>query len=495
MSGIASIQGDDVTVADGTEENYVVPFYGYFADVINNVYGQMIYPAADLKSLVGKDITAIKFYSSTGIKFSGAKFDVTIGTTSLDEFSGTQRVAIPDGVTASVTPAKDAPEIEITFSEPFRYLGGNLIVDTYGTMRGTCDPDKGDTKYYGVNQTTNTAIHSKAGDYGAAGYAQFLPKITFSVSVPAVTDIATLKELCLNGEANKKYTIKEPLRAAYKNGNTVWFKDEVEKTIELKNETLTVIGGAVAFDEPGDEMNYWIDDVRSKDFDQSNWIEVVFPENLFSGELLHPGTDLDTDHPYVKVKNLTGIFTKENGRPRLEVLMAVASEDVTETEPYEPNQYIPANFYGSQQGYFFSKPKAQEYAKVVDAQWNGEKMVMGTNDAEFIGSFTIKPVEGLKKDYYYTFHGIISKNIAGGQSYSAPRLQAEGDDYDMETIDLAGQDGSTVTAISTIGINGNVKSVKYVNVAGVVSDRPFEGVNIVVTEYTDGSRTTVKMVR
>ena len=52
------------------------------------------------------------------------------------------------------------------------------------------------------------------------------------------------------------------------------------------------------------------------------------------------------------------------------------------------------------------------------------------------------------------------------------------------------------TAINTVGAgNGEVKSVKYVNVAGVVSDIPFEGVNIVVTEYTDGSRTATKMLK
>ncbi len=39
-----------------------------------------------------------------------------------------------------------------------------------------------------------------------------------------------------------------------------------------------------------------------------------------------------------------------------------------------------------------------------------------------------------------------------------------------------------------------VKSVKYVNVAGIVSDRPFQGVNIVVTEYTDGTSTTSKVI-
>ena len=45
-------------------------------------------------------------------------------------------------------------------------------------------------------------------------------------------------------------------------------------------------------------------------------------------------------------------------------------------------------------------------------------------------------------------------------------------------------------------VNGKaVKSVKYVTVAGMVSDKPFSGVNIVVTEYTDGSRSTTKMLR
>ena len=54
---------------------------------------------------------------------------------------------------------------------------------------------------------------------------------------------------------------------------------------------------------------------------------------------------------------------------------------------------------------------------------------------------------------------------------------------------------SIVTAINGVTVNGEVKRVKYINVAGMVSDRPFQGVNIVVTEYTDGSRTTSKMLK
>ena len=33
------------------------------------------------------------------------------------------------------------------------------------------------------------------------------------------------------------------------------------------------------------------------------------------------------------------------------------------------------------------------------------------------------------------------------------------------------------------------------NLAGIESDRPFEGVNIIVTTYTDGSRTSTKVLR
>ena len=62
-------------------------------------------------------------------------------------------------------------------------------------------------------------------------------------------------------------------------------------------------------------------------------------------------------------------------------------------------------------------------------------------------------------------------------------------------IDLTA-DSEVVTSINTVETgNGEVKSVKYVNVAGMVSDVPFQGVNIVVTEYSDGSRSTSKMLR
>ena len=52
----------------------------------------------------------------------------------------------------------------------------------------------------------------------------------------------------------------------------------------------------------------------------------------------------------------------------------------------------------------------------------------------------------------------------------------------------------TPTAIDTINME-NVKAVRYYNVAGVESATPFQGVNIVVREMTDGSKSVIKIVK
>ena len=54
---------------------------------------------------------------------------------------------------------------------------------------------------------------------------------------------------------------------------------------------------------------------------------------------------------------------------------------------------------------------------------------------------------------------------------------------------------TNVTAITTVEGEKTVNSVRYYNVAGMESDIPFKGMNIVVKTYSDGSRTTEKMIR
>ena len=51
------------------------------------------------------------------------------------------------------------------------------------------------------------------------------------------------------------------------------------------------------------------------------------------------------------------------------------------------------------------------------------------------------------------------------------------------------------TAISTTRVDKQEVSRTYYNIAGMASDKPFNGVNIVVTRYTDGSQATTKIMR
>lgn len=50
-------------------------------------------------------------------------------------------------------------------------------------------------------------------------------------------------------------------------------------------------------------------------------------------------------------------------------------------------------------------------------------------------------------------------------------------------------------AVEDINAAKAVSSVKYYNAAGVAADSAFEGVNIVVTKYADGSQSVVKVVK
>ena len=52
-----------------------------------------------------------------------------------------------------------------------------------------------------------------------------------------------------------------------------------------------------------------------------------------------------------------------------------------------------------------------------------------------------------------------------------------------------------VSGVTTVQATGNVVSVKYYNAMGVESSVPFNGVNIVVTTYDNGTRSTSKMIR
>ena len=61
------------------------------------------------------------------------------------------------------------------------------------------------------------------------------------------------------------------------------------------------------------------------------------------------------------------------------------------------------------------------------------------------------------------------------------------------TLNRPGE-GGVITAIEGIDAE-NVANVKYVNLSGMTSDKPFSGINIMVITRTDGTVETMKVVR
>lgn len=80
----------------------------------------------------------------------------------------------------------------------------------------------------------------------------------------------------------------------------------------------------------------------------------------------------------------------------------------------------------------------------------------------------------------------------------APSLKAASGGYTVYPLQInkvTTEENGVITALEGLVAGKAVARVVYYNMMGVASDKPHQGINIVVTEYSDGSRTAVKMLR
>ena len=181
----------DVTICDGTNKNKYLPIYGLYCD--DYQINQMIYPESELTDLVGKNLTSMTFYATAPLdaNLSSVGWNVKLGTTTqasfADYLSSITRL-VPDYV-ATVAEGyvitSGINTMTITFTTPFTYNGGNLLVDFQSTAEGQYE----ETSFYGVNQSTYTGYNSyrssnaapnQNGHYSSGGVRKFLPKVTFT---------------------------------------------------------------------------------------------------------------------------------------------------------------------------------------------------------------------------------------------------------------------------------------------------------------------------
>lgn len=161
---------------------------------------------------------------------------------------------------------------------------------------------------------------------------------------------------------------------------------------------------------------------------------------------------------------------------------------------------------------YFMNPKAQEVAHVMGV-WNDNNQFTvyerddHNNGFNFSGMIDVDwsynrigqseyDVPTLRPDTAYIFHMAI-KLIDGqpnGGRLTGAKPGEPSTRYIGYPLDLPAH-GAIPTGVVEMNTSKHVESVRYYNVMGMESRKPFEGINIVVTRYSDGSISTTKVLR
>ena len=328
----------------------------------------------------------------------------------------------------------------------------------------------------------------------------------------AATPLAVIEK---DGEVGKDYTIADQLVGVWAEDGKLWCKDQgnvsIAKTEKHEGQVdyMAMMTG------------------RTTDWDQSNWVVLDFGEVNGSNVIEMANNGINK---YIKPATVTGTLTDKLNYTIQVKSGALQTEE--ETVTYEPNTMCTVNFLeknltltdestGPQSVengdyYYFLNPKVQEYVNITYAVWVGgntfvvpQRTWPSVNMDDFDGAFTVNwgnmpPVE-LTVGKVYHFHGIVWRTEGSnyGPRYPAPTTTAPKPDMEASSnlevypVDLtaANVNDHIVTAVANVTASREVESVEYYNVAGLHSSKPFDGVNIVVTRYTDGTISTAKVVK
>ena len=340
---------------------------------------------------------------------------------------------------------------------------------------------------------------------------------TNSVYFTTLEKRTTLAEICQNGvitEGQNEYVIADKLIAVYADDvkGILWCKDQGNASVF----STSIKDGQVDFlkDDPQAQ--------NGRDWDQSNWIALHFStptatnniDQLVNGAVnryIKPGT--------VKGKLIDDVnYALRMDLDQLELVTQADDPDINPN--YIPNVYCPANFMptnlniwgndedggyteGSDQNYFFMNPKIQEICEVTYAQWDATHGYFTVpTSSGFDGAFYIGTgynviqsqnfTSSLQDEHIYKFKAIVQRSDK--DNYGPKNVTTPATGITLYPVDLDPVSSEIPTAINTIRANGEVVGVEYVNSLGIVSKTPFQGVNIVVTRYSNGATTTSKKV-
>lgn len=166
---------EELTVHDGSVTNGYVPLYGYYTDAYLRM--EMIYPASELSNMTGSDIQSMKFYANqTNVTWGNASFKVfltEVSDVTINSFFGPAGTVVYEGALSIID-----GEMNVTFTTPYTYNGGNLLVGVYSITTGSYVTS---TWYGEIVNGASLQGHSYSGVNNVSGTQRnFLPKTTFN---------------------------------------------------------------------------------------------------------------------------------------------------------------------------------------------------------------------------------------------------------------------------------------------------------------------------
>ena len=302
-------------------------------------------------------------------------------------------------------------------------------------------------------------------------------------------------------------------------------------TVRIHNNNLTCVyidpekkfavakddnGSATDKEQPATDNNDYMGNKDSEhyfgewsSYDQSNWV-LLDLSNL----------TLDNTAAGLKNQRINGVKGTLSKTPGYPTIILTQVPTAVEANEYTPNTFIAANFAGTQTvkdtTYFFMKPKNWELAEITWAAWDATNKCFKVPSIAkgFAGSFEVNwslnngittddemttfdaqnQASKSLKEPGYTFLALVQQP---GSNSKVIRRSDNGGTIVSSTVvyPLNLSSSSVVTAVSDVRAAKAVQSVRYYNVAGQMSPLPFEGLNIKVTRYTDGTQSATKLVR
>lgn len=190
---------ETLTVCNGTSNSNYLPVYGFGVDT-QGTTSEFVIPRGQLGAMEDGTISALTFYLQTS---ATAAWTATIQVY-LKEINATTLTGItgPDASTVVYTGSLDArgTEMTVTFSTPYTYNGGDLLIGTYVSEKSS---NYHMTAFYGVTQSVNTACYKKS---GTTTSLQFIPKTTFTYTPPSSV-VSKPKDLAASNITHEKATI------------------------------------------------------------------------------------------------------------------------------------------------------------------------------------------------------------------------------------------------------------------------------------------------